>query len=133
MKLRILLLALLLILGMTFIGCSNSSTGSCSESGTNPFLGSWRFNETWDGGSFTITATFNANMTFTGQFDEICCCIQFQESVSGTYTFSGNIATVSWIWTEDEEYTITATITGNRLYVYLYWFQDGERLTLNRI
>jgi hypothetical protein len=101
------LIALVATIGFGFIACDDG--GSSGDS--NPFIGTWT--DSVSGLTITFTSNTNWVMTYDG------------DTFSGTYTYSGNNATLY----EPGEPSFTAVIAGNNLTLIL---EDGTSLTLTR-
>jgi len=105
-KFFLVMFSILLVLGLLMAGCDflsldDSGGGSNSGSGSNPFAGtSWQGLINGESGTFTFTSSTSWKMSGV-----------YGGGSSGTYTYSGNKATL----TANGEYAGTATISGNNL------------------
>ena len=99
------MLVLALALGLAFVGCDDGATGGGGnnvDGGSNPFYGSWHV---YDGADL-LRLTFT-NSSWTLNFPSK----PQLGGDSGTYTYSGNRATLI----NPEGWTSIATISGNSL------------------
>ena len=96
------MLVLVLVFGMTVIGCDNGTTGG-GTTPTNNFTGT-----NWGSGSETLSFSSATAWSATLATDPAI-------TISGTYTFSGNVATLTI--TSGGTGSGTATISGNTIII----------------
>ena len=131
------MLVMVLAFGMSVVGCNNPANGGGTGNGTttsanDPFAGTWVIDETWinEVGALRIVASNGSWRQYLGEF----------ENIRGSYTFSGNIVTVSigtvntaliggadqWVFWGSlspvqqqsiGSQTVTATVSGNSIIV----------------
>jgi hypothetical protein len=92
------------ILGIALVFATLMVVWCKDEEDENPFKGTWKATMEEHGVSITMAVTFSDD-TWTMKSEET-------EQGSGSYTYSGNTATLT---SEGQEGTATATIDGNKL------------------
>jgi len=104
-----LVVVMAVIAGLFMAGClgPGSEGGGDSNSGGNPFVGTWHGYD-WDGDPMTLIVD---QTTWTAYYRFYYSSYQYTNmSESGTYTYSGNTAIFYY-----EGYTGTGTVSGNTL------------------
>ena len=104
------------------VSCSNDD----SDNDFNPLVGSWKFTQSEQGLEFSLTATFNSNLT--GIFSTVIVFNGETETEIENFTWStdGNKLTIL----EDGEIDVsTYSISGNKLTIT----SDGESIVLTRL
>jgi len=104
------------------VSCSNDD----NDNDLNPIVGSWEMTQSEQGLEFSLTATFNANLTGT-----ISTVITFNgetetENESFTWSTDGNKLT---LMADGETDISTYSISGNKLTIT----SDGESIVLTRL
>jgi hypothetical protein len=103
-----LVMVMALVFGMTVIGCNDGSTGGGNVG--NPFVGTWTAYEN----GMTVTMIFTSDMQFSYRG------VGYGQSInaSGTYTVSGNTATITASF-QGQTGTSIATISSDGSLIYM--------------
>jgi len=96
------ILVMVLVFGMTVVGCDNGSGNSGSDGNDNPFIGTWTGTDV-DGDLVTLVCTASTWILTT----------DYGLNETGTYTYSGNTATIR----QGSTTLGTATLSGSTLTV----------------
>jgi len=94
-----------LLLALVLVGCSGGDDSSDNSSG-NPYVGTWR------------GVSNNVTITFTIRVSDWTMVGSDGQRRAGTYTYNGNNATFTPDASYNLHYSVTGTLSGNKLTMY---------------